>query len=100
MSAELERKLDLLIALQRVAHREELEALRETLLQDKVSREILRATGDSIDAGALKKQVMRRASASKPTVERRIAELVGLGAIQRSGSGAHVQYVNAGLISA
>ncbi len=89
----LEGKLDLIISLMRIAHREPIEAVRSEVLSDKVQREILiAARRDWIEAGALKKAAMAKSKASKPTVERRIAELLELGALARTGAGGHVSY--------
>jgi Fic family protein len=89
----IESKLDLLISLLRIAYREPIEAAREELLSDRVKKEILiAARRDWIDAGALKKVAVAKSKASKPTVERRIAELLELGALERTGAGGHVNY--------
>jgi hypothetical protein len=53
--AILEDKLDLLISLLRIAHREPLEATRESVLADAVSKAVLLACKDWIDAGDLKR---------------------------------------------
>lgn len=91
--AAIEGKLDLLISLLRIAYREPIEAAREELLSDRLKREILvAARRDWIDSGALKKVAMAKSKASKPTVERRIAELFELGALERTGAGGHVAY--------
>jgi hypothetical protein len=95
----LEAKLDLLIGLLRLAYREPLEQRRTDILSDPASKAILQlAARDWVDAGELKSVAAKRAKVSKPTVERRIAELVGDGVLRRAGAGAHVSYRSSGLI--
>jgi Fic family protein len=95
----LEAKLDLLIGLLRLAYREPLEQRRSEVLSDAASRAILQsAARDWVDAGTLKSTVTNGAKVSKPTVERRIAELVADGVLRREGAGAHVRYRSSGLI--
>lgn len=95
----IEAKLDLLIGLLRLAYREPLEQRRTEVLSDPASRAILQgAARDWVDAGALKLTVAKGAKVSKPTVERRIAELVSDGVLRREGAGAHVRYRSSGLI--
>lgn len=89
----LEGKLDLLVSLLRIAHSEPLGRARDEVLSDRVNAAILvSANRGWVEAGVLKASAAKRSKASKPTVERRIAELVELGALERRGSGAAVSY--------
>jgi hypothetical protein len=89
----LEEKLDLLISLIRIAHRQPIDAVREEIASDRVKAAVLRgARRGWVEAGELKKTAAARSKASKPTVERRIAELVSLGALRKAGAGGHVRY--------
>jgi hypothetical protein len=95
----LEAKLDLMIALLRVAHREPLAERRSEILSDPTADAILRATARGwVDAGALKLAATEGGRVSRPTAERRIAELVADGVLRRAGAGAHVRYRSSGLI--
>lgn len=95
----LEAKLDLLIALLRVAHRGPIEERRAEVLSDPPTRAILQAAARGwIDAGALKAKAVKSGKVSKPTAERRIAELVADGVLRREGAGPHVRYRSSGLI--
>jgi Fic family protein len=96
--AAVEAKLDLLIALLRIAHSEPLKAERESILADPVSKSVLAATAETISAGELKKKVITQAKVSDMTAKRRITELVERGLLKRSGSGSHISYRNTGLI--
>jgi hypothetical protein len=91
--SSLEAKLDLLISLLRIAYHEPIAQERERVMADKVSSAVLAASQrEWIEAGELKRLAAAKGKASKPTVERRIAELVDLGALNRNGAGAHVRY--------
>src|SRR5688572_6120166 len=72
----LELKLDLLIALQRVAVREALSRERRAIEEDPVSAAILRGADDWVAAGRLKEQIVKSTKQSEPTVKRRLGELV------------------------
>lgn len=96
----LEAKLDLLISLQRIAHRESILVVREEVLSDKVNAALMQSARRGWkEAGELKSLAAKSSGASKPTVERRIAELVELGALERLGSGAAVSYRATSLFS-
>lgn len=91
--SSLEAKLDLLISLLRIAYSEPIAQERDRVMADKVSRAVLAASRrEWIEAGELKQLAAAKGKASKATVERRIAELVDLGGLVRSGAGANVRY--------
>jgi hypothetical protein len=91
--SRIEQKLDLLISLLRIAHSGPIEVAREQLRADETSWAILEAArGGWIDAGILKKKVTSVSGTSNPTIVRRIAELVEIGALERAGAGGHVRY--------
>jgi hypothetical protein len=92
------QRLDRLIAIQQLVHRDALAAARASIREDKVNAAILDATADWVAAGRLKDSVIKKAKQSKPTVERRIAGLVELGALDKRGSGGSVSYRANGLI--
>jgi Fic family protein len=94
----LEEKLDLLISLLRIAHREPLQSEHDAVLTDPISKAILDESGGWVSAGELQKAVAQKAKTSVPTVKRRIAELVERGLLKRVGGGAHVEYRTTGLI--
>ncbi len=94
----IENKLDLLISLFRIAHDEPLKAEREAILAEPVSKAILAASDEWVEAGKLKALVVKKAKVSMPTVSRRLAELVERGLITREGGGGKVSYRTTGLI--
>lgn len=97
---EMVRRLDLLIALTRVGVRDALAREARALEQDAVSAALLRHSEDWRVAGALKALVIKETGQSEPTVKRRIADLVGRGALLRQGAGRTVSYRNSGLFEA
>jgi DNA-binding transcriptional ArsR family regulator len=96
--SRLEAKLDILIAIQRAAHAEALERLAGSLREDRVAKAILTATREWTSAGALKKRAGSQTGVSQPTVERRLADLLGRGLLLRRGSGPSIEYRASGLI--
>ncbi len=96
----VENKLDLLISLLRIAHSEPLRVEREAILAESVSKAILAASDDWIEAGKLKAAVAKKAKVSMPTVSRRLADLLERGLITRMGGGGSVSYRTTGLIEA
>jgi hypothetical protein len=94
---DLERKLDLLIALTRVGVSDALDRQRRSIESDPVSLALLKATSDAVSAGALKDTVREETKQSKATIERRMADLVSRGALLRQGTGSAINYRNSGL---
>lgn len=92
------RKLDLIVALMRIGFGDQLQRHRHRLFdEDPASEAILRHADDWIAAGALKGHVTKTTKQSEPTVKRRIADLVSLGALERRGAGSSVSYRSTGL---
>jgi hypothetical protein len=96
--APLEKKLDLLIGLFRIAYHEPIEAERQAILGEPVSKTILELSGDWIEAGKLKTAVAKKTNVSVPTVSRRLAELAARGILSRAGGGPNVRYRSTGLL--
>lgn len=97
-NSEITDRLDTIIALIKLAHRESLASVRQDLMDD-VSGAVLDATaGGPVGAGSLKTKVAKATGQSEKTVQRRIAELVALGALAKDGAGPSVTYRSTGLI--
>lgn len=91
------RRLDTLISLQ-LAYSNEISNARFTVRSDPVNEAVLAATEDSfIAAGDLKKKIAASTHQSEKTVQRRIQQLVSLGALERRPTGA-AAYKATGLI--
>ena len=95
---ETARQLETVIAILKLAHRTEIEDARTSIRADKVSAAILDTTADWTPAGKLKTAVIAKTKQSKPTVERRIADLVEQGVLERRGAGSASSYRRTGVI--
>lgn len=95
---EVVKRLDTVIAILRLAHRDELENARTEILGDKTNKAILDLSTDWQAAGQLQKAVRQKTKESGSTVKRRLAALVDLGVLERRGSGPSVAYRSTGLI--
>ena len=96
-SDETNRKLDLIIALMRIGFGDQIQRRGRILLEDTTSVEILRHCDEWTSAGALKGAVAKATKQSEPTIKRRVADLVSLGALARRGAGGSVSYRSTGL---
>jgi hypothetical protein len=93
--SEITERLDSIIALMKLTNRERLEAERAKL--DEVSKALLDATDVPAAVGALKKKVAQKTKQSEKTVQRRIGDLVAMGALTKTGGGATATYRSTGL---
>lgn len=95
---EIGRRLDKIIAILQLAHYETIEASRATLRSDKTNATILGLTTKESPAGKLIQSVKQKTGESESTIKRRIATLVDLGALERSGGGPTTSYKATGLV--
>lgn len=91
-------RLDKIVAILKLAHRDDIDDARTAIRADKVSAQILDMTADWVAAGKLKTDVISKAKQSQPTVERRIASLVEQGVLECRGAGTASSYRSTGLI--
>lgn len=91
-------RLNKLVAIQQLVHREALENARTSIRSDKVNAAILDATTKLTPAGKVVAEVKRRTGQSPATINRRIASLMELGVVERQGGGPATQYRSTGLI--
>jgi DNA-binding Lrp family transcriptional regulator len=96
--ADVVRRLDRLIGVLELAHREDLQKARVGIRSDKTNAEILDRAAEETPAGALSKAVQKKTGQSPKTVQRRIADLVEIGALERIGAGNNVTYKATGLV--
>src|SRR4051794_40320483 len=95
---DVARRLDTIIAILRLAHREEIEAARATIRSDKVRAALLDGASDWAAAGTLTGAVKTKTGQSPATINRRITELLDLGLLEKQGGGPATQYRSTGLI--
>lgn len=96
--AEIISRLDRLIAVLELAHRDEIARARDEIRGDATYAEILRLSADEVRSGPLSKAVQQKTKQSPKTVQRRIGDLIELGALKRTGAGGNTKYKATGLI--
>ncbi len=94
----ISRKLDLLIAIQRLANLETLDRVRRQYEKDPVTKAILDATQEPTTYTDLTSAVTKLTGASERTARRRISDLNGQGAIAAIRKGQQVYYQSTGLL--
>jgi hypothetical protein len=92
------RRLDLILATLQLAFEPELDAARDRVRGDQVSRTILDLTEDWMPSKDLQKKVAGRAKVSERTVRDRLPELVGRRILETDGTGRKLRYRRTGLI--
>lgn len=95
---EILARLDKLVAIQQLVHREALDSARASIRADKVNAAILDATAKLAPAGKVVTEVRRKTAQSPATINRRIGALMELGLIERQGGGPATHYRSTGLV--
>jgi hypothetical protein len=85
---EVVQRLDTIISILKLAHSEALAQVRKSTLGDEVSASILDSTAEGfVAAGDLKRDVAKSTKQSEKTVQRRIADLVAMGVLEKRPDG-------------
>lgn len=92
------RRLDRLIGILELAHREDIESSREAIRSNKTYAAVLALTTTEAPAGKLTKAVQQKTGESLKTVQRRIADLIEIGALERTGVGGNTKYQATGMV--
>ncbi len=95
-AATISRQLETIISLLKVTNRDALAAVREQL--DEVAKALIDATSEPVLVGKLKKDVAKATDQSEKTVQRRIADLVAMGALSKTGDNKTATYRSTGLL--
>lgn len=95
-AATISNQLDTIIALLKLTNRQALEQVRAEL--DDVSQAVLDAAAEPVVIGVLKKSVAKATQQSEKTVQRRIGDLVAMGALTKTGGGTTATYRTTGLL--
>lgn len=96
--AEITERLDRLIAILELVHRDEIRSAREEIRADATNALILDLAAEGISAKEMTEAVQKRTSQSLKTVQRRIADLVAARALERTGASASTRYKTTGLV--
>ncbi len=92
------KKLDMLIAITRLAYRESIDTLAKQIRSDPISARILEFASEPMAYGLLSKQVAEATGAAEITVKRKIADLRDAGVLAVRKQGRDAIYENAGLL--
>jgi Fic family protein len=95
---DISRRLDTIIAILQLAHRDDIESARTTIRSDKVNTAILDSTKFWTPAGKLTSAVKGKTKQSPATINRRITDLIALGVLEKQGGGPSTEYRSTGLI--
>ena len=92
-------KLDILIALSRLANKERIEAYSNQIEQDAIYAKILEITMEPTTYGNLSRLVAEATNAAEITVKRKVADLREIGAVAVQRQGRDAIYENTGLLA-
>lgn len=93
------QRLDTIIAILRFAHSDAIGRVRDETRKDAVNASILDLTANGfVPIGQLKKSAGKSSGQSERTVQRRIGELLDLGALEVDGGGKAAMYRSTGLL--
>jgi Fic family protein len=95
---EVLQRLDKIIAILQIAHKDEIERARNEINGDNVDAAILKVATKATPAGKLVKSVETKTKQTKRNVQRHVAELIERGLLEKSGSGTATTYKTTGLI--
>lgn len=90
-------RLDRLIALVSLAFADEISRARTTARSDEVNDAVLNACAEGWTPAKVVAAAATKAGASPSTMKRRIAELIGVGALKRRGATSTVEYRATGI---
>jgi Fic family protein len=97
-SEDTGRQLSTIIAILKLANRDQIDAARTSIRSDKVNAAILDAAKRWTGAGKVQTMVSKKTSASRSTITARLGELMALGVLEKQGGGPTTEYRATGLI--
>lgn len=95
---EISHKLSQLISLVKIANKDLIRKTKEEIKKDAVFSKILEISDGTLSAVQFKQKVANATKVSQKTVERRISELVEMGAFTATRKGKEIYYENSGLL--
>jgi transcription initiation factor TFIIIB Brf1 subunit/transcription initiation factor TFIIB len=96
---EVLKRLDRVIAILHLAHRDAIERAKREVRNDPVNAQILEVTADDwVKSGEVQRRVAASARTSTRTIRSRLQELLSQQAIEQRGGGANVEYRSTGLL--
>jgi len=94
----IERKLDTIASILKLAFGEQLSQVREAMRSEAGKAAILDSGDDWTPAGELVKEVMKNTGRSKRSIQRDIGEMLDLGVLEKRGAARSLEYRTAGVI--
>lgn len=92
-------RLDRLIAIQQIAHKDVLDSARSSIRADKVNAAILDvSTTTWVPAAKVQTTVAAKTKAGTRTIQRSIADLIAQGVLEKRGATSKTEYKSTGLI--
>jgi Fic family protein len=95
---EVLQRLDKVIAILQIAHKDEIDRERQEIRADKVDAAILALAAKETQAGKLVKAAQAKAKVSDRAVQKHIAQLIERGLLEKSGASKTATYRATGLI--
>ncbi len=97
--ASIADKLDVLIAISRLANKEKIQSYSDQIKKDPIYSKILEITMEPTSYGNLSRVVAEATNAAEITVKRKVADLREIGAIAAKRKGRDAIYENTGLLA-
>lgn len=95
---EISHKLSQLISLTKLANKDLIQKAKEEVNKDKVFAKILEFSDGTLPSNQFKQKISNEAKVSKKTVQRRISQLLDMGALIAIRKGKEIYYKNSGLL--
>jgi DNA-binding transcriptional ArsR family regulator len=95
---EISFKLTQLLALFKLTNRDIIRKAKEEITNDPVSSKVLELADGTLSAISFKQKIANETKVSEKTVERRISELLDMGALFTIRKGREIFYENSGLL--
>jgi len=95
---EISQKLNQLVSLFKLANRDIIRKVKEEIDKDPVSTKVLELSDGTLSAVPFKQKIANETNVSEKTVERRVSELIEMGALVTIKKGKEIFYQNSGLL--
>lgn len=96
--AEIERKLDTIASILKIAHKDDIERARIAIRSEPGKAAILDKASSWMAGGALVKAVATKVKKSDRSIQIYIAELLELGVLEKRGAGRSTEYRTTGVV--
>ena len=94
----IEQKLGTIASILKLAHKQELDEIAESVRGEPGKAMVLDATREWAPGGPLVKSVAEEAKKSNRTIQTYIGELLDLGVLEKRGAGRSIEYRSTGII--